>query len=238
MLIYGKHAVLAALANKNRQNKILYCSEQTQHKLQHEIRITNNIQVVITTNKHLNDLTQSTNHQGIALKTSRIFQEELSNLYNIMQKEIAHVLILDHLEDPQNVGNIIRSAGAFDVDAVIITKHRSVQETSSLIKASSGASEFVPIFTVPNIANIIKDLKQHGFWILGLDGTAKENINNFDIPNKTASIIGSEQSGIQPINKKHCDWLIKIPISKNVESLNAGTAAGIIMNKFKSTHCN
>jgi 23S rRNA (guanosine2251-2'-O)-methyltransferase len=238
MLIYGKHAVVAALANKNRKNKTLYCTEQTQHKLQHDIRIPQDIQIIVTTNKYLNDLTQSTNHQGIALKTSHIFQEELSNLYHIMQKEVAHIFILDHLEDPQNVGNIIRSAGAFDVDAVIITKHRSVQETPALIKACSGTSEFVPIFVVPNIANIIKDLKQHGFWILGLDGTAKENINSFDMPNKTASIVGSEQSGIQPINKKHCDWLIKIPISAKVESLNAATAAGIIMNKFKSTHSN
>ena len=153
-----------------------------------------------------------------------------------MNKDIAHLLILDHLEDPQNVGNIIRSAGAFDANAIILTKQRSVQETPSLIKACSGASEIVPIFVVPNIATIIKESKEYGFWVLGLDGTATENINHFEMPKKSVSIIGSEKSGIQNMHKKLCDWLIKIPISHNVESLNAATAAGMILNKFKSTH--
>lgn len=236
MLIYGKHAVLAALMNTKRKSTTLYCTEQTKEKLQTNLLALKNIQLITTTNKHLTDLTQSNNHQGIALKTSKVFQEELSELYNILNKDIAHVLILDHLEDPQNAGNIIRSAGAFGVDAVILAKHRSVQETPSLIKACSGASETVSIFVVPNISTIIKDLKQHGFWVLGLEGTAIHDINTFEIPQKCASIIGAEQNGIQPINKKHCDWLIKIPIYNKVESLNAATAAGIIMNKFKSVH--
>lgn len=236
MIIYGKHAVCAALLNKKRQSEVLYCTEKTQHLAPNQNSIPHKLKTKVTTSKFLDELTQSTNHQGIALKTSKVFQEKLSQLFDITQKDTAHILILDHLEDPQNVGNIIRSAVAFNTSAIILARHRSSKETPALIKAACGAAEIVPIFIVSNIANTIKELKQENFWVLGLDGNAKEDINKFKIPQKAVSIIGSEQNGIQQLNKKNCDWLIKIPISNQVESLNAATAAGIIMNKFNGTY--
>lgn len=236
MIVYGKHSVCAALLNKKRHNEILYCTEKTQHLVPNPTKIKNKVKIKLTTSKFLDDLTQSTNHQGMALKTSRIFQEKLSQLFDITQNDTVHILILDHLEDPQNVGNIIRSAAAFNISAIILARHRSSKETPALIKAACGAAEIVPILVVSNIANIIKELKQENFWVLGLDGNAKENINKFKMPQKALSIIGSEQNGIQQLNKKNCDWLVKIPISSQVESLNAATAAGIIMNKFNDAY--
>lgn len=236
MIIYGKHAVCAALSNNKRHSEVLYCTEKTQKLIPRQIP--QQLKIKVTTGKFLDELTQSTNHQGMALKTSRIFQEKLPQLFDIMQKKTAHILILDHLEDPQNVGNIIRSASAFNVSAIVIARHRSSKETPALTKAACGAAEIVPIFIVSNITNIIKEFKQHEFWVSGLDGKAKEDVNRFDLPSKLVSIIGSEQNGIQNLHKKHCDWLIKIPISNNVESLNAGTAAAIIMQKFSSAYHN
>lgn len=235
MIIYGKHAVFAALLNKNRRHKQLFITKNTEDKLPKHIKLPS-VKISITSNKHLDDLTQSDSHQGIALETSRIFKENLLDLNDIIEKDIAHILILDHLEDPQNVGNIIRSAAAFNTDAIILTRNRSVKETPSLIKAACGATEIIPIFVISNIMNMIKDLKKYNFWILGLDANAKYDINTFDIPKKSVSIIGAEQSGIQKLHKNHCDWLIKIPISEKVESLNAATTAAIIMNRFSSIH--
>ena len=234
MIIYGKHAVIAALANKKRQNQTIYLTAQNTELFSKHLD--KNIKVHITNNNHIDKLTKSTNHQGVALYTSTIFDSNLENLYKITKQEKAHILILDHLEDPQNIGNIIRSAGAFNVSAIILPKDRSAKETPALIKASCGAIETIPIFVVTNIGHIIKELKHENFWILGLDGKAQQSINNFDMPLKSISIVGSEQNGIKQLHQKLCDWLIKITISSNMESLNAATAAAIIMHTYYQKH--
>ena len=236
MIIYGKHAVIAALSNQNRKHKKLFVTELVRQKL--NLKTPNNCLIETTTNQYLDKLVQNTSHQGIALETSPIFQTNLVEFYKKLEQKTSHILILDHLEDPQNIGNIIRSAAAFAVDAIVMTKDRSAQETPALIKASSGTAEIIPIYLVPNIMNIVKDLKDAGYWVMGLDGNTKENIYKLDMPSKLATILGSEQHGMQQLHKKHCDWLVKIPITHNIESLNASTAAAIAMSLFADRNLN
>ena len=145
--------------------------------------------------------------------------------------DIDRIVILDQITDPQNIGAIIRSAAAFGITKLILPANNSTDESASIAKAASGCLELVQVAKVANIKTAIETLKRQGFWIVGLDLEGKDNnLNSLSEFNKIAIIIGSEAKGMRRLTNESCDFLIKIPISNKVESLNASNAASIIFH--------
>ena len=147
----------------------------------------------------------------------------------ISQKENSLLLILDHVMDPQNVGSILRTALAANVDAVIVSKNRACHLTETVRKVSKGASEIIPFVIVNNIKYLLKNLKTLNFNILGCDGTAEKNYYECDYNLPTAIIMGSEGEGIKPNLKKDIDEMIRIPMNEQIESLNVSNACSVIL---------
>ena len=147
----------------------------------------------------------------------------------ISQKENSLLLILDHVMDPQNVGSILRTALAANLDAVIVSKNRACHLTETVRKVSKGASEIVPFIIVNNIKYLLKSLKGENFNIFGCDGGADKNYYECDFKGPTAIIMGSEGEGIKPILKKEVKEMIRIPMNEQIESLNVSNACSVIL---------
>jgi 23S rRNA (guanosine2251-2'-O)-methyltransferase len=226
-ILYGKHAVLAAINNKKRKKFALY----TSHK-----QLTSqefNFPVYYKNNNELNKLTEDTCvHNGYVLKTSPLEIEHLTK-YNIADLN-NKILILDQINDPQNVGSIIRNAAAFQFNDIIITEYNSSKNFSTIAKTSAGQLENINLLNSTNINNLIKLLKQNNYWIIGLSGYASINIKQLPQYEKFALILGSESKGIRPLIQKNCDILAKIPMNPNVESLNVSSAGAICMHHFSN----
>lgn len=144
-------------------------------------------------------------------------------------KKDSVVLILDGLEDPHNLGAILRSADATGCDGIIIPKNRSVEVNDTVVKVSTGAYEHVDVVKVTNLNQTIDKLKEHGYWITGLELTGTMDYKDADYSGKCCLVVGSEGKGISPLVQKNCDLLVKIPMYGKVNSLNASVSAGLIL---------
>ncbi len=146
------------------------------------------------------------------------------------------LVILGELQDPQNVGAVIRSAAAFGATAVLIPEHHQAPITGTVVKVSAGMVFRIPLVTVSNINNTLRDLKKKGFWIYGLEGESKQSLNDekFDAP--TVLVLGNESEGIREKTKDLCDVLVSIPMDKRCESLNAAVSAAVAMYVWSTKH--
>jgi 23S rRNA (guanosine2251-2'-O)-methyltransferase len=181
---------------------------------------------------NLNSLSETENHQGIVgVMREGLPQYELEDLIEAWQAtgEKAFILILDSIEDPQNMGTLIRSAEALGVHGIIIPKDRSAQITASVSKASAGAIEHVRIHVATNINNAIKKLKDAGLWIVALEGDGENSITDVDLDIDIALIIGSEGKGIRRLVKENSDICAYIPMSGKTNSINAAQAGTIAL---------
>lgn len=170
-------------------------------------------------------------HQGIAAYIAPYEYTEFDDfLASQKTKEaLSTVLILDGLEDPHNLGSILRTADASGVDGVIIPKRRSVALTQTVVKASTGAIEHVPVIRVTNLAQTIEELKDNGYWVVGTEAENATDYREMDAAMPLAIVIGSEGQGMSRLVKDKCDFYIKIPMVGHVNSLNASVAASLMM---------
>ena len=168
-------------------------------------------------------------HQGIVLKIADYEYKDISSLNN------ETVVILDHLEDPHNLGAIIRTCEAAGITDIILPKDRSVQVNSTVMKTSAGCLDKVNLYQVTNLVQTINHLKKQGFWIIGTDmnGTDYKKI---DYQGKIAIIIGNEGNGMSRLVKESCDFIASIPMYGTVNSLNASVAAGIVLFEVRRNH--
>lgn len=139
------------------------------------------------------------------------------------------VLILDEIEDPHNLGALIRTAECAGIHGVILPKHHSAPVNSTVTKTSAGATEHVAIAEVTNIVNTIEDLKRENFWIVGLDEAGDKPYDKVDYASPVAIIVGNEAKGIRRLVREHCDFLVKIPVLGKIQSLNASVAGALVM---------
>ena len=189
--------------------------------------------------KKIDQLAGHSKHQGFLAKiTKSSFFSETDIIPRLKNLTTSRVLILDSVQDPRNLGACLRSALAFEFDAVIINKDGSSPINEYVFKTSVGAILSLNIFYVTNLSRSINTLKDIGFWVIGLDGHGEGSIFSEEFSSKTAVVLGSEGSGIRKLVKENCDHLIKIPISNKVESLNISVAAGIIMYELKKQYIN
>ena len=183
----------------------------------------------------LNRMSGNGNHQGIIVE---IYPYEYSSLDEILKsakgKEQPLILILDEIEDPQNFGAILRSADAFGVDGVIIKSKNQVPLNWTVAKVSTGAIEFVKVAQVSNLSNVIKVLKDNGYWVYAADGSGKDSYEKMNYNGAIALIVGSEGRGISQLVMKNSDFIIKIPMSGHVNSLNVSVSTGILLSRIRN----
>ena len=229
--IYGNHPAKSALLSSNR-NCYLIVTTEKKFDYWNNFLMNNkiNIKVVLLETSELDKISNSNNHQGVIVFASKIIKKKLSKYLKDLSFKKNKILILDQLTDPQNVGSIIRSAFAFNFDAVCLLKNNSPVETPSLIKASAGEIDKIQILEIGNLVQEIKVLKKKDFFIYGLDGQGKKRIEEVDkTDDRVALIIGAEGKGLRNLTKQNVDEVIKININSKCNSLNASNAAAIAM---------
>lgn len=164
------------------------------------------------------------NHQGVMIEVDSFKYGSLDDL-----KDSEKLILLDKIEDPHNLGAIIRSAESFGFDGVIIPERRSAKVTPTVYKTSAGAINNIKIVMVKNLNRTMEELKDQGFWIYGLAGEAESSIDQTDLKGKVALVVGNEGDGLSRMVREHCDMLVKIPMQGLVNSLNASVASAISM---------
>lgn len=229
MQIYGKNVAIEKLNGKGKINKI-YLSNKFNDKEILSLISKRNINTKVLDNKVLDKMCKGL-HQGIILEVEDVKTYTFDEVIPNIDKEYPLVVILDHLEDPHNLGAIIRSSEAFGVDAIILPNDRSVQITSTVVKTSVGTIEKMKIVNVPNLNTAIKKLKDYGYWIVGTDMEG-EDYTTIDYKTKIAIVIGNEGKGISRLVSENCDYLAKIPMKGTVNSLNASVACGIFLSEI------
>lgn len=238
LILYGRHAVFAALANPERQiNKILTVRENAEELKQHCRQHGRDPQAVMIVDRgDINKILPfEAVHQGYAVYCRPLEGYSIEKICDMSQEvENCHVLILDQVTDPQNIGAIIRSCTAFNTLALILQDKNSPEETGSMAKASAGTIDLLPICRVTNLSRAIDQLKKAGFWTIGMDGEAKQELAAVNKTGKNAIIMGSEGKGMRRLIEENCDITVKLPINPAVESLNVSTAAAIALYEISS----
>lgn len=235
MQIYGKNVAIEKLKSKSKINKIYISNKFNDREILSLIE-KRNINTKVLDNRVLDKMCKGL-HQGIILEVEDIKTYKYEEIIPNIEKEYPLVVILDHLEDPHNLGAIIRSSEAFGVDAIILPNDRSVQITSTVVKTSVGTIDKMKIIAVPNLNNTIKKLKDDGYWIVGTDMEGVE-YTSIDYKTKIAIVIGNEGKGISRLVSENCDYLAKIPMKGTVNSLNASVACGIFLSEIVRTRGN
>jgi 23S rRNA (guanosine2251-2'-O)-methyltransferase len=235
--IYGHWAVHESLKARRRKVEHLLLAERTDErdKKVAEVLELARVQGVPTQRvqrRILDDLSNNGNHQGIALRVSEYPYVEVDGLLRVAQQrgERPFLLLLDHLEDPQNIGTLMRVADAVGVHGIIIPERRSASITPAVVRASSGAVEHLHIAQVVNLVQTMKKLKEQDIWLVGMD--TGDNVPFFDPVQLNMAIgivMGSEGKGISKLVRETCDLLMKLPMRGHVESLNVATAGAVAL---------
>ena len=231
--IEGRNSVLELLESDRDINKILIAKGEKHGSINKIITIAKQRKIVIAEveRQKLNAISETNNHQGvIAIVPPFNYSSVEDILESAKQKnEDPFILILDGIEDPHNLGSIIRTAETAGIHGVIIPKRRAASVNATVSKSSAGAVEHVKIARVNNINETIKYLKEEGLWICGTDGDAKDYYYNQNLNGALAIVIGSEGFGMSRLVKENCDFLVKIPMKGKITSLNASVSAGIVV---------
>lgn len=231
-ILVGRNPVFEVLKSDRGVNKVLISeqmNQQTERELQKLVKKKNTILQKVP-KQRLDQLTKE-RHQGML---AYVAPYEYSSVEEILQKstnlaEQAFILILDEIEDPHNLGAILRTANATGVHGVIIPKRRAVGLTETVARASAGAIEHVPVARVTNIADTIDLLKEHDIWVVGTDERGSQDYRILDGETALAFVIGNEGKGISRLVKKKCDWMVHLPMQGAISSLNASVASSLLM---------
>lgn len=235
MYIYGKNVAREKL-NTNEPIIKAYISKKFKEQAIIDDLKKKNIRINFVDSKVLDQKVDGL-HQGIILEVEEVKTYTLDDLFNqIKNKHNPLVVMLDHLEDPHNFGAIIRTCEALGIDGIIIPNDRSVGITGTVIKTSAGAISYTTIVRVPNLANTIEKLKKNNFWIVGTDmnGTVYTKID-YNMP--VCLVIGNEGKGMSKIIKDNCDFIATIPMTGQINSLNASVSCGIVLSHIVSSRC-
>ena len=229
--IYGTNPVLEALSSGREIDKILILDGARHSRIS---RITamakeKGIAYRFVSKQSLDRLCE--NHQGVVAYAAAHSYADVEDILNIAREkgEPPFVIIAENLSDPHNLGSIIRTANAAGAHGVIIPKNRSVGLNSTVSKVSAGAVEYTPVARVSNIASTVEKLKKEGLWIVGTAVEGKMTHYDCDLTGALGIVIGSEGEGMSRIVREKCDFLVKIPMIGEIESLNASVAAGVLV---------
>ena len=230
MIIYGKNVVKEAIFAKRRIYKLYVDQEINDHRFLQFIK-DKEVNYESVSKKELNKLSANQLHQGVV---ADVMEYETYELMDILKKDkIQHFIILDGIEDPHNLGAVMRTAEAVQMDGIIMSKKGAVPLNATVAKVSSGAIEHVKVILVPNINQAILELKKQGVWVVGTDGNTSKTYDDMPKDVSLAVVMGNEGEGIRPLVKQNCDLLVKIPMFGKINSLNVSVAAALMMYKMK-----
>lgn len=231
-IIYGRIPVLELLKSDQQVDKILIAGSENKGSILKIIAIAKEKHIVIKTvsKSKLDSLTFNSNHQNVIAFVAAYKYSELEDIFELAksQNQNPFIVILDEIEDPHNMGAIIRTAEVAGAHGVIIPSRRNSSLTPVVMKISAGAAAKIPIVRVVNLNNTIKQLKEMGIWIYCLESDG-ENWTSFDYKDSIAVIVGSEGKGVSQLVKKNSDFVVSLPVCGQINSLNASVAAGIFM---------
>ena len=187
------------------------------------------VQVRFLTRLELDKLAGNAAHQGLVAVTSAKQYNDLDDLIAARRAEHSLIVVLDGVEDPHNLGAILRTADAAGADGVVVPDRRAAGVTGVVAKVSAGASEHLPIAKVTNISRSLEELKSNELWIVGLDERGLQTYDQIDYKMHCAVVLGAEGKGLHDLVRRHCDFLVSIPMLGKVPSLNVSVAAGIVL---------
>lgn len=234
-MIAGKHAVLEALRSGRPINKIWIAQGSSLHLIQPVIDAAKAQGVIyqFVDRRKLDQMfaDKHIRHQGVAAQAAPHQYADIEDLFSLAEErgEAPFFVILDEIEDPHNLGSILRTVECAGAHGVVIPRRRSAGITAVVAKTSAGAVEYVPVARAGNLAQTIDMLKQRGVWIAGADAAAERSVYEADLTGPLAIVIGSEGRGLSRLVREKCDFLVKLPLLGRIQSLNASVAAGILL---------
>lgn len=235
-VIYGIHAVEEALKSRGRAFEYVAISrDRKDAKLQKIIDAcrTAGISVRFEGREQLNRMAKTATHQGVVAIAAQKKYIDVDDVLAQRRGHHAFVLVLDGVEDPHNLGALLRTADAAGADGVVIPERRAVGVNATVVKSSAGAAEHVPVAKVTNIARTIEELKEKNIWVVGLDERGEKFYDEIDYKMDCAIVLGAEGHGLHDLVRKKCDFLVKIPMLGAVPSLNVSVAGAVVMYELQ-----
>tara|TARA_B100000900_G_scaffold367059_1_gene343324 strand:- start:29 stop:772 length:744 start_codon:yes stop_codon:yes gene_type:complete len=231
--IVGQHAVIEALRNPRRKVLRIFLTEESKkniHRKNPKKNLLTDVKVYFKTKKELDKYSTKENllHQGYVAEIEHLEKPILREF--IKEKSNITLVCLDGVTDPRNIGSLIRSATSFNIDGILIKERNFPSESKLMYKAASGAIEYMNIFEVSNINSTLKNLKDKNFWVYGFDGKGKKNFTDIEWKGNNILLFGSEGSGMHQHTSKYADFLVRIDINSNIESLNISNSAAIVFH--------
>jgi 23S rRNA (guanosine2251-2'-O)-methyltransferase len=230
-ILYGRNPVLEALRAGRRARKIVVLTAvRPEARLTEILELADAREVLVeeASRQRLDDIAHTEHHQGIA---GYFHARAALTLHDLLDevRPPALLVVLDGIQDPQNVGAIARSAEACGADGIVVPRHNAAPLTAAAVKASAGATEHLPLVTVPNLSQALDVIGAAGIWRVGLDADAGARYDSVDLSGPVAVVVGAEGAGMSRLTREHCDLLVSIPMMGQVESLNAGAAAAVLL---------
>ena len=232
-LIVGKHAVLEALKNPNRKIERVFLTEDAQKKLNKEnqnLNLFKKINVFYKSRKELDNLCgrDETAHQGLVAEVEQLEDITLKEFILENKKKNVNIIALEEVTDPRNIGSIIRSAVAFNIDGIIVKERSYPSKSKLLYKSASGGTEHIKIFKVSNINTALKFLKTKEFWVSAFDISAKKDFAKHSWQGKNILLFGSEGFGLKAKTLENSDFRFKVNMNNNIESLNISNTVSVV----------
>lgn len=231
-MVAGRNAVMEALKGSRSVNKLMIANGSTEGSIKEIIAVAKDkgINIQYWDRSKLDSIARGIRHQGVLAQVAPVQYAELEDILQVAKdrNEPPFIVLLDELEDPHNLGAILRTADAAGVHGVLIPKHRSCPLSATVAKTSAGAVEHVPVARVGNLVQTIKKLKQEGLWVAAADMDGKDYYDT-DLTGPLLLIIGSEGQGVGRLVKEQCDFVVRIPMVGKINSLNASVAGSILM---------
>jgi 23S rRNA (guanosine2251-2'-O)-methyltransferase len=235
-LIYGRNAVREALRAQRRvpQRLLVANGAQLTGTLADAVAQAKaqDIPVEMVDKRLLESRLHGLNHQGVILECSEYPYSDLDDMLSLAKSrnEMPFILLLDHLQDPQNLGTLLRTAEIVGIHGVIIPGRRAAEITPSVVNASSGAVEHLHIAVVTNLAQSIEKLQKHGVWVVGIEDYEKaQYYDQADLNMPLAVVLGSEGSGMARLTRERCDFMVKLPMHGQIQSLNVAVAGSVVL---------
>jgi 23S rRNA (guanosine2251-2'-O)-methyltransferase len=230
-VLHGINAVAEALkANPEKVERICVDRGQKTPRIQAIIENArqNGVIVAFENKSWMDRKTEGARHQGVLCYVASVDTYDVEDILQ-QAKSPGLLVVLDGIEDPHNLGAVLRSAEAAGVDGVFLPRHRSAGLSATVVKASAGAASHVKVVRTPNVAQLIESLKKKGYWVAGLDADAEKPIWDSDLTVPTVLILGNEGSGLHRLVREKCDFLVSLPVPGKVGSYNVSVAAGMAL---------
>ncbi len=232
-LIVGKHAVLEALKNPNRKIERVFLTEEAKRNLNREnqsLNLFKSINVFYKSRKELDNLCgkDETAHQGLIAEVEHLEELSLKDFIKLKENENVNLIALEEVTDPRNIGSIIRSAAAFNIDGLIVKERSFPSKSKLLYKSASGGTEHLKIFKVSNLNTTLKYLKSKNFWVSAFDVSANKDFTKNNWKGKNVLLFGSEGFGIKAKTLENSDFRFKVKMNSNIESLNISNTVSVV----------